>query len=78
MELAELIDLVNKYHRDEGGISFPYIVSELPAGLKEQRSDLDGIETEWVKQYTDQFDNYSGTLAYQLNDGRFLTFEFYG
>jgi len=78
MELAKLIDLVNDHHRDEGGLEFPYIVSELPEGLEEQASELDGVDTEWVKQCVDQFDCYHGTLAYQLNDGRFLTFKFYG
>ena len=78
MELDKLVDLVNEYHRDEGGLDFPKILQELPEGLKEQSSEIPEVDKEWVKQYVDQFDNYSGTLAYQLGDGRFLTFNFWG
>lgn len=78
MDIAELIGIVNLHHRDEGRIDFPRIVYDLPEKMSEQSSDIPGIETEWVWQITDQFDCYCGELAYKLDDGQFLIFEFSG
>lgn len=78
MELEALIELVNKNHRDEGCIGFPRLVESLPDRLEQQKSDIEGIEVEWIWQTVDQFDCYQGELAYQLNDGRYLIFDFCG
>lgn len=78
MELERLIELINENHRDEGCLDFPRIVDVLPERMNAQSSDIDGVETEWVWQVTNQFDCYQGELAYQMNDGRFLIFGFAG
>lgn len=78
MELDKLINLVNKHLRDEGGIGFPRIVEALPEKMVQQSSDIPEIETEWVWQSMDQFDCYCGEIAFVMDDGRYLMFEFYG
>ena len=78
MEIENLIQLVNEHMRDEGSIGFPQIVSQLPEKMDPQRSDIPGIETEWLWQSMDQFDNYHGEIAFELQNGRWLMFEFYG
>lgn len=78
MEIEKLIQLVNEHMRDEGGIGFPKIVDKLPEKMKRQRSDIPEVETEWVWQLIDQFDCYHGEIAFELQDGRWLMFEFYG
>lgn len=77
MELRELITKVNEHMGDDGGLGFPRIVSDLPAKMKEQTSDIDGIATEWVWQSGDQFDNYHGEIAFKLKAGDYLIFSFY-
>jgi hypothetical protein len=79
MKLEKIIELVNAH---EGyahmNLEFPNIVPNLSRRFEEQASELDGVDSEWIKQYVDQFDNYSGTIAYKLEDGNFLTFDFCG
>lgn len=78
MKIEKLIQLVNEHMRDEGSIGFPKIVSKLPEKMEPQRSDIPGIEIEWCWQSMDQFDCYHGEIAFELQDGRWLMFEFCG
>ena len=78
MEIEKLIDLVNEHMRDEGGIGFPKIVSQLPEKMVPQRSDIPEVKTQWVWQSRDQFDCYHGEIAFELQAGRWLMFGFCG
>lgn len=78
MPIDKLINLINEHLRDEGNIGFPRISESLPAKFQIQKSDIPEIDQEWVWQVNDQFDCYYGELAYLLDDGKFLIFEFNG
>ena len=78
MNLKTIIDLVNAHMRDEGGLGFPRLVNTLPKEMNEQRSDIPGIEKEWVWQKMDQFDNYHGEIAFKVDNDLWLIFTFFG
>lgn len=78
MKLEELINLIFENRKEEySTCSFPRVVSELPDGMDEQPSDIEGVDSEWRWQSCGQFDDYHGELAYKLDDGRFLIFEYW-
>lgn len=78
MELRKLIEKTNEHMRDEGSIGFPRIVETLPEKMKEQSSEIDGIAVEWVWGTVDQFDGYHGEIAFELDTGDYLIFDYCG
>lgn len=77
MKLDALINLIFENQNEDSTLDFPRIVSELPDGMLKQESNISGIDFEWISGGIEEWGHYHGELAYKLDDGRFLIFEYW-